>query len=219
MATNANVAGSSGSTPNSIVVSIRLNMTAAPSPIDGAGGDHARPRCQRPGGARLRMWRPGRAALRSRARAVERCTRARRRCRPSRAAARARRRSRRARARKRWRAVAPHATSSSVITFRMPTSCFLSIRPIAARIAGARAAPLPRSASDKQEHVVHRKLRDWDIHLEQIFGLVRTPFHLPRHPDDFPHDGLCLRRRTESAWRCVCQQAIGPADECGRTPR
>ena len=71
-------------------------------------------------------------------------------------------------ARNRWRAVASHATSSSVITSLTLTSCSLSTRPIAARTDGASASARPDAGRTTQIDVVHQVLRHRHVDLHEI---------------------------------------------------
>ena len=110
-------------------------------------------------------------------------------------------------ARNRWRDVASRATSSSVMTPLTLTSCSLSTRPIAARTRRRQRLGRSRRRPDHQVDVVHAVLRQRDVDLHQLLGLVGPALHLPDDADDLPDVGV--RLRSVSAERSATRRPIG----------
>ena len=73
------------------------------------------------------------------------------------------------------------------------------MRPIAARTADASASARPAAGRTSRIDVVHDVLRDRNVDLEQVLGLVGPPLHLPRDADDFSHAPAATAARVDPA--------------------
>ena len=122
-------------------------------------------------------------------------------------------------ARKRCAEVASRATSSSVCAEPTLTSCAVSMRPMAARTAGASAAASPVAGRTSRKVSSSPAWVIGTYTCIEVLGLVGPALHLARHADDLAHNRLLLRRVGRRQRHALADRVAATRGAASRTPR